>query len=358
MVDWNDRKYYEVWRSAWAEIQNQFLQSNGRSERVDLRSYERQGVDQVPMIHTGSSVAVLEKKGVVTNIGNLNRDIRQHNRILARIRSVISTLKNWITGLSEKRKLILEMLQERQEPTLVELLSDYLEIRFQERSGWSSIGQLRGAVADHQKAEEAIDYLKAHKIRTVNDLKRIIDDKSCRASEIRDEIRENTSELKEHSRILACYETYRKLAPVQTEYLKKNFRVIKERFYAAHMSEIDEYRKVNRYLVNHGAEKKDSTLVVDVPQHEKRRDFLEKYIKGVRTGLSVLQEDLETLNNVRYYVSKVQPEAEEVAKIVKEDPERRTSIRTRLKENQKRILAEEQTRQKSKKDRGRNCNEN
>ncbi len=47
-VDWNDQKYCEIWRHEWEVIQNRYLEANDRPERVDLRSYARQGLDVVP----------------------------------------------------------------------------------------------------------------------------------------------------------------------------------------------------------------------------------------------------------------------------------------------------------------------
>ena len=43
-VDWNDQKYCEIWRHEWEVIQNRYLDANDRPERVDLRSYARQGL--------------------------------------------------------------------------------------------------------------------------------------------------------------------------------------------------------------------------------------------------------------------------------------------------------------------------
>ena len=34
-VDWNDRKYCEIWRHEWEVIQNRYLEANNRPERVD-----------------------------------------------------------------------------------------------------------------------------------------------------------------------------------------------------------------------------------------------------------------------------------------------------------------------------------
>ena len=41
-VDWNDRKYAEIWRQGWADTANRYLEANNRPERLDLRSYARQ----------------------------------------------------------------------------------------------------------------------------------------------------------------------------------------------------------------------------------------------------------------------------------------------------------------------------
>ena len=81
-VDWNDRKYGEIWRHEWEVIQNRYLEANNRPERVDLRSYERQGLDIIPTVHEGAAVRQMEKRGIQTNIGNLNREIKAANSLM------------------------------------------------------------------------------------------------------------------------------------------------------------------------------------------------------------------------------------------------------------------------------------
>ena len=103
-VDWNDRKYCEIWRHEWEIIQNRYLEANNRPERVDLRSYERQGLDIIPTVHEGAAVRQMEKRGIQTNIGNLNREIKAANSLMKSIRQLIKNLKGWIIELSEKRK--------------------------------------------------------------------------------------------------------------------------------------------------------------------------------------------------------------------------------------------------------------
>ena len=63
-VDWNDQKYAEIWRQGWADTANRYLEAIGSPERLDLRSYARQGIDKIPTVHMGPAVSQLEKKGI------------------------------------------------------------------------------------------------------------------------------------------------------------------------------------------------------------------------------------------------------------------------------------------------------
>ena len=133
-VDWNDQKYCEIWRHEWEVIQNRYLEVNDRPERVDLRSYARQGLDIVPTVHEGAAVRQMEKRGIQTNIGNLNREIRAANSLMQSIRQLIHNLKDWITELGEKRKELLAQKAAEEAVFLPNLLMKYMEIRKEERN--------------------------------------------------------------------------------------------------------------------------------------------------------------------------------------------------------------------------------
>ena len=137
-VDWNDQKYAEIWRQGWADTANRYLEAIGSPERLDLRSYARQGIDKIPTVHMGPAVSQLEKKGIQTNIGNLNRDIKAANSLMQSIRQMVRSLKGWLSGLKEKKAALLEALEQAKEPTIPELLSRYLDMRSEERTGWTS----------------------------------------------------------------------------------------------------------------------------------------------------------------------------------------------------------------------------
>ena len=56
------------------------------NERLDLRSYERQGKEELPTVHLGASVSHMEAKGIRTELGNYNRQIIEHNTALKKLK--------------------------------------------------------------------------------------------------------------------------------------------------------------------------------------------------------------------------------------------------------------------------------
>ena len=117
-TDWNDPGKAEVWRAAWADACNQALEQIGRPERIDHRSYARQGIDQVSTVHMGVAATQMERRGLVTEKGTVNRKIAAQNRLLKEIKARITRLYNWskqqATVQSEQKRSIWEQLQQAQ----------------------------------------------------------------------------------------------------------------------------------------------------------------------------------------------------------------------------------------------------
>lgn len=137
-VDWNEQYHGQEWRTGWETVQNRYLEMVNSPVRVDLRSYEKQGLDIIPTVHMGAAVTQMERRGIQTNIGNLNRDIKAANRMMSVIRSTIQNLRDWISDILEARKeLLAEKKPETASPDLINLLRDYLNLRKAERRDWS-----------------------------------------------------------------------------------------------------------------------------------------------------------------------------------------------------------------------------
>ena len=94
-TDWNHRGNAEKWRAAWAACVNQALEAAGRPERVDHRSYKRQGIEKIPTIHMGPAASQMERRGITTEKGDINRQIAADNKLLKEIKARITRLYNW-----------------------------------------------------------------------------------------------------------------------------------------------------------------------------------------------------------------------------------------------------------------------
>ena len=97
-TDWNNRDNAEKWRAAWATYANRALETAGRPEQIDHRSYERQGVNKIPSIHMGVAASQMERKGIQTEKGNINRQIAADNKLLKEIKARITRIYNWTKG--------------------------------------------------------------------------------------------------------------------------------------------------------------------------------------------------------------------------------------------------------------------
>ncbi|MFT9057183.1 MAG: MobA/MobL family protein, partial [Ethanoligenens sp.] len=119
-TDWNDPGKAEVWRAAWADVCNRALEQIGRPERIDHRSYARQGIQQVPTIHIGVAATQMERRGFVTEKGTVNREIAAQNRLLKEIKARITRLYNWTKQQAaepQQKTSIWEQLQQAQAAT-------------------------------------------------------------------------------------------------------------------------------------------------------------------------------------------------------------------------------------------------
>ena len=155
-VDWSERKYGEIWRQDWAAAQNAALEAAGRMERVDMRSLERQGVeDRLPQKHLGPTASALERKGVSSERGDENRKIISVNKMLASLQKTVRGIGAW---LDELRKAVSrqQIIESPDDYPLSDVIAAYLDMRRDGRETWNRYAQEKGAVHDLKAEREAL----------------------------------------------------------------------------------------------------------------------------------------------------------------------------------------------------------
>ena len=106
-TDWDDRGNAERWRAAAADAINEALREAGFTQGfVDPRSYADQGVQRIPMVHEGPDARAMEKRGISTEVGEKNREIRQQNKLLSQLEARLARLNAWAQYERKKDELL------------------------------------------------------------------------------------------------------------------------------------------------------------------------------------------------------------------------------------------------------------
>ena len=195
-VDWHDKDKAEQWRSAWAEAVNAEMERTGNAERIDHRSYERQGIEQIPTVHLGVAASQMERKGIATNRGNLNREIEVSNKLLRQINARLNKLRGWMK----------EETANTAPPTLADVIRGILD----KDEAQSRYGQIRNLKA----AANMLAFLTANNIKDMAGLRDKVEELYGRRTEMGgrlNRIDRRMKTLDEHLRQAGYYNEHREL---------------------------------------------------------------------------------------------------------------------------------------------------
>ena len=102
---WNSEEQLVLWRAAWADVTNHHLETAGHEERIDHRSHAERGLEEQPTIHEGVVARALEKKGIISDRCELNRQIKADNALLrelkAQMKKLVQAVKNSLPALAD-----------------------------------------------------------------------------------------------------------------------------------------------------------------------------------------------------------------------------------------------------------------
>ncbi len=91
-AQWNSEEQLLVWREAWATAANRCLELAGHAERIDHRSHAERGLEERPTIHEGVAAQALERRGIISDRCELNRQIKADNALLRELKAEVKKL--------------------------------------------------------------------------------------------------------------------------------------------------------------------------------------------------------------------------------------------------------------------------
>lgn len=89
---WNSDSQLLTWRASWAETCNRHLEIAASEARIDHRSNAERGIDEQPTVHEGVAARMIEKRGGVSFLCEMNRQIRIDNALLRELKALVQRL--------------------------------------------------------------------------------------------------------------------------------------------------------------------------------------------------------------------------------------------------------------------------
>ena len=252
----------------------------------------------IPTVHEGPHIRKMEKKGIRTEKGELNRWIKATNRILRSMRTTIAALKEWIQEAKE-------ILKEPQEIYLAQLLSEAHTMRNQTAMTYTR-GKTKAKKNNMRRFMDECNYLKQRGVLTLNDFEKYLSSVDEKVEASKSSMKQKQQRMKELQQLMEDAKTYAELKPVFDEMKKEKYRFTKakEKYKAGHESEFHRFYMVKRKLKEKGFEKESFPL--DAWQKEfselsaQREDEYQKY--------KLMQKDLTLLYQIKGDVDKVMRE--------------------------------------------------
>ena len=297
-TNWGRPETLDMWREVWADMVNARFGEKGLDCRIDHRSFVDQGLDLIPTVHEGPHVRKMEKKGIRTEKGELNRWIKATNRMLRNMRATIAALKDWIQEAKE-------ILKEPQEVYLADLLRESLRMRDAVAMTYTR-GRSKAKHNNTKRFMEECDYLKRRGVLTLSDFEKYLSTAYEKVDASKSSMNEKQQRLKELQKLMDDVKTYLELKPVFDELKKEKYRFAKakEKYKTEHDSELRRFHMVKRKLKEQGFEK-DS-----FPLKEWQKEFSE--LSAEREAeyqeYKLLQKDLTMLYQIKGDVDKAMRE--------------------------------------------------
>jgi len=218
-TDWNSKENAKMWRKDLADTINVTNEQLGIALHWEHRSFKEQGIDREPTIHIGAVANALERKGIQTERGNINREIIKNNMLLEQAKEMLMLSKQEFHSAQYATYKSTQIKN-----TAVSVKNEVMEMiaKVRERKGRLDLPIVSGKhlrrISDRtalQSADNAEKFITTRKIDSFESLANFTADKEQRYQEL-EKVHiskgQKLSRLKELSKMYALY------APIQATY--------------------------------------------------------------------------------------------------------------------------------------------
>ena len=178
VTDWAELKWGKIWRKNLSDLINETNTALGLDEQWEHRSFKELGLNAEPTIHLGAKASALEKKGIKTERGNINRKVMELRGLIDSVAVISASIENFKAKASEFKNEIVDLIEavaKRHNILQLPIISGkYLRkvshreklqdpenmIGFAESKGITSFSSLQGYLDEHEaRYDELTDML-------------------------------------------------------------------------------------------------------------------------------------------------------------------------------------------------------
>ena len=285
-TDWGNPETLEHWRKEWCDLCNSKFAEKGLDERIDHRSYERQGVELLPTIHEGPTVRAMEKRGIATEKGNLNRWIRATNQMILAAEKKVAALKKWVS--------------ENRQSSLIQSLNAYNSMR--NASAYSQ----QAKVKNLKELTDDSNFLKANGIESFEDLQGKLDELNEKIDGFKEQSSKKSARLKEIDNLLIWAQHYAENKPVADEFSKIKWKSKREKFKAENENALRHYHMAERKLQPYF---KNGKLPISAWKAERLQ--VQKDFEEIQKQFSAVREEVKRLWQIKYKIEQANTKSRE-----------------------------------------------
>lgn len=285
-TDWGSAETLEFWREQWAVMCNAKFEEKGLDVRIDHRSYERQGIELLPTVHEGPTVRAMEKKGIKTEKGEFNRWIRATNAFIRNLRKNLSLL------LEAIKEIKAELDKPQSDPVIIPL-QRYFDMR--NAKAYSQ----KAKVSNLKELSDMVNYLKANKIYTIEDLESRVSTLRDTVDELKVTMDTETSRMKEMRKLPEYVATLQELKPIVDGLQKIKFDKAKAKYKAEHEKEFKRYYAARRKVLEIFPDGKYDPSLLDKEYTELEQAHAETYAK-----FKAIREEYQRIYHIQSCVNK------------------------------------------------------
>lgn len=309
-TDWGSPETLEQWRQNWCQLVNAKFEEKGLPDRLDWRSYERQGVDLLAQVHEGPAVRAMEKRGIRTEKGDYNHWVRATNALLRSIREKLAELVSWIKEAKTE-------LQKPQAPSLRQILLDYMNIQKEGAKSFSKYGRQKASVTTLKDVTDAFVFLEAKGIDTPEQLESALSSLTEQYHSLSASMKMKSARMKVLKEAIDQVKVYQENLPVYQEMAKPKYKFKKAltAYKDQHEGQLKLLHRARRIMKEAGMPEHFDPAVMTAWKKELAQ--LEHEYEAEYAQLKPVREEQQHFSHIKYCVDRVinagsQPEHEQV----------------------------------------------